>query len=87
MKPTQGIDAFRNIQKYKASYISILVIVLLATNAFLCVLFAAEDMRREMSAYYNRLAFWDIDVTSTLLMDEADLQEILATDIVKMHNS
>ncbi len=78
MKKTQWIDALRNIRANIVSYLSIVVIAMLAVTAYLGITYTAEAQRRNASSYYTAHNMWDLEVASTLLMDEGDLDAIRA---------
>ena len=80
MKKTQILDARRNIQVQMVSFISIVVIAMVAVSAYLGIAYPATALRKGTSDYYNRLRFWDLEVSSTLLMDEDDLEALRAID-------
>lgn len=80
MKKTQILDARRNIQVQMVSFISIVVIAMVAVSAYLGIAYPAAALRKGTSDYYNRLRFWDLEVSSTLLMDEDDLEALRAID-------
>ena len=69
MTKTQFTDARRNLQKQIISWISIVVIGLLALVAYLSLVYSSEAIRQAVSSYYNTYNFYDIEITSTLLMD------------------
>ena len=76
MTRTQFTDARRNLQKQIISWVSIVVIGLVALVAYLSLIYSSEAIRKTVSAYYNQYNLWDIEVTSTLLMDKDDLEAI-----------
>ncbi|MCR5575393.1 MAG: hypothetical protein K6F56_00095 [Oscillospiraceae bacterium] len=78
MKKTQIKDALRNIRANKVSYLSIVVIAMLAALAYLGITYSAAALSRKASNYYTVQRMWDIEVVSNLLMDEEDLDEIRA---------
>ena len=83
MKKTQLTDAKRNIRRQIISYISIVVIALVAVSAYLGIAYPAVALRRGASDYLNRFYMWDLEVTSTLLMDQEDLDALRAVPGVK----
>ena len=78
MKKTQLLDAVRNIKKQFVSFLSIVVIAMLAATAYLAIAYTSAALRKTASDYFNTWGFWDIEVSSTLLMDEEDLEAIRA---------
>ena len=76
MKKTQRKDAFRNISKQFVSYFSIIVISMLAVTAFLGINYAADALIVNASDYMNRLHFRDVEITSTMLVTENDIEAI-----------
>ena len=79
MKKTQRKDALRNIGKQKVSYLSILIIALMGVTAFLGICYAAAAMKLNGSEAYNALNFRDIEVISTHLLSEEDLDALKNT--------
>ena len=80
MKKTQRKDTRRNIWKQKVSFLSIIVIALLGVVTFLSIDYTAVGLRQNGSKMYNRVNFRDIEVISTLLFSEDDLQDLKKTD-------
>ena len=80
MTKTQWIDAFQNIKKQIVSFLSVIVIAMLAVLIYLAINFAAAAMDRNVSAYYNDRNIQDVQVVSPLLLTEDDLQAICALD-------
>lgn len=80
MKRTQRKDAWRNIRKQGVSFASIIVIALLGVAAFLSISFSAEAMKVNGSAAYDALHFRDLEVVSTLLLTEDDLECLRNTE-------
>ena len=76
MKKTQIKDALRNIDRQKTSYLSIILIALIGVLAFLSIEFTARALRKNGSQRYNELQFRDIEVVSTLLFSQEDLESI-----------
>ena len=76
MKKTQRKDAFRNISKQFVSYFSIIVISMLAVAAFLGINYSADALIVNASDYMNRLHFRDVEITSTMLVTENDIEAI-----------
>lgn len=80
MKKTQWLDARRTIQRRWVSYLSIIVIAMLAVVAYLGVSFSAQSMKDSASACYEAQNFADIDLISTKLLSEEDIDSIRRTD-------
>ena len=78
MKKTQLLDARRNISKQLISFISIVVIAMVAVSAFLGIAYPAAALKEGGSDYFNRYRFWDLEIASSLLMDEEDLDVLRA---------
>ena len=78
MTKTQFTDARRNIRKQLIPWISIVVIGMVALIAYLGLVYTGEAIKRTVSSYYNTYKFWDIEISSTLLMDEDDLAALRA---------
>ena len=66
----------RNIRKRRVSYLSIIIIALLAVNAYLGISYAARAMLNGANDYYKAQAFEDLQVISTKLMSESALETI-----------
>lgn len=60
-----------------------MVIGLVALVAYLSLVYSSEAIRQSVSSYYNLYNFWDLEVTSTLLMDDNDLMAIRSLPGVK----
>ncbi len=84
MKKTQWKDTFRNIIKQKGSYLSIIIIAAIGSTVFLGLDYSARSFRANGSDHYNELKYHDIELTSTLLLDEQDLEEIRSTEGVAL---
>ncbi|MBQ6273957.1 MAG: ABC transporter permease [Oscillospiraceae bacterium] len=80
MKKTQIKDIFRNIGKQKVSFISVIVIAMLGVAVFLGLDFSAAGMTRNGSDFFNAQQFRDVEVVSTLLLTEEDLDDIRHTE-------
>ena len=84
MKKTQFKDAIRNIQKQFVSFLSIVVIAMMAVVAYLGIVYSAEATVRSAESYFNAHRMWDIQITSTLLMGQEDLDAVRALDYVEL---
>ena len=80
MKKTQIKDALRNISKQKVSYISIILISFLAVTCFTGVSSASKALADGGSKYYDKQNFRDIEVVSSLLFSESDIEKIRETE-------
>ena len=80
MKKTQKLEANRNIKDQLSSFISIVVIAMLAVTVYLGIAFSARAMDVNISGYYNRLNMQDLVVYSPLLMTGDDAEAIRAVD-------
>ena len=80
MKKTQKLEANRNIKDQLSSFISIVVIAMLAVTVYLGIAFSARAMDVNISDYYNRLNMQDLVVYSPLLMTGDDAEAIRAVD-------
>ncbi|MCR5842941.1 MAG: hypothetical protein K6G66_03185 [Oscillospiraceae bacterium] len=78
MTKTQFTDAIRNIRKQIIPWISVVVIGMVALIAYLGLVYSGEAIKRAVSAYYQKYNFWDIEISSTLLMTEDDLTALRA---------
>ena len=76
MQKTQRKDAIRNIAKQFVSYLSIIVISMLAVTAFLGIHYSSDALIRNASDYMNRLSFRDAEITSTMLVTENDIDAV-----------
>ncbi len=59
MTRTQLKDGRRNIQKQLISFISIVVIAMIAVMAYLGIAYPAAAMRTYFENYYDRYRLWD----------------------------
>ena len=78
MKKTQLLDARRNIRKELVSYISIVIIGMLASLSYLGITYSAATLKKDALRFFNDYGLWDIEVVSTALLDEDDLEAIRA---------
>ena len=78
MKKTQLLDARRNIRKELVSYISIVIIGMLASLSYLGITYSAATLKKDALRFFNDYGLWDIEVVSTALLDENDLEAIRA---------
>ncbi|MBR4150870.1 MAG: hypothetical protein IKR08_05805, partial [Firmicutes bacterium] len=80
MKKTQLTDAFRNIKKERVSFLSIVLIAFMAVTCYVGVSAGEIALTRGGNSYYDRTAFRDIEVISTLLLEESDIEAIRNTE-------
>ena len=80
MKKTQIKDILRNIRKQKVSFISVIVIAMLGVAVFLGLDYSAAGMTRNGSAFFSSQNFRDIEMVSTLLFTQQDLEDIRHTE-------
>lgn len=78
MKKTQLLDARRNIHKELVSYISIVIIGMLASLSYLGITYSAATLKKDALRFFNDYGLWDIEVVSTTLLDKDDLEAIRA---------
>lgn len=76
MKQAFFKDIRRTIWKQKVSFISIIVISMLAVTAFLGINYSADAMRANAAGFYKELNFRDFEIAATLLMDQEDLNAL-----------
>ena len=72
MKQTQLKDASRNIKKQKVSFISIVVIAMLAVAAYLGINFGGIAIQQNSNRFFDETNFRDAEVISTKLLTEED---------------
>ena len=83
MKKTQLKDTIRNIRKELVSYLSILIIALLAVTAFLGINFASTALRNCADHFYDEYNYRDIEITSTMLLSGEDIEAFKNTEGVE----
>ncbi|MBR2264751.1 MAG: hypothetical protein IJ917_10530, partial [Firmicutes bacterium] len=76
MKRTQFKDAARNIRKQWVSWLSVIIIATLAVSAYLGIRFSADALRSSANGFYEDASFRDVEIISTLLFNEADLEAL-----------
>ena len=82
MTRTQLLDARRNVRKEIVAYLSIVIIGLLASLSYLSITYSAATLKKDALSYFNTYGLWDLEVSSTLLMEEEDLEAIRALPAV-----
>lgn len=80
MKKTQVKDSLRNIKKQIVSYLSILVISMLAVLTYLGINYSAEAIRNNSSAFYDSTNFRDAEILSTYMITPDDLEALRALE-------
>lgn len=80
MKHMQRTDAIRNILRQRVSWISIVVIAMLAVVVFLGITYASDGMSLNLTDYYEQQKLWDLEVNSTVLLSDEDLAAIRNID-------
>ncbi|MCR5664093.1 MAG: FtsX-like permease family protein [Oscillospiraceae bacterium] len=80
MKRTQIKDTVRNIRKQLVSFFSIIVIALLGVSIFLGLNYSSCAIARNGSEFFAQQHFRDIEMISTLLFTEEDLNVIRETE-------
>ena len=78
MTRSELLDARRNIRKELVAFISIVMIGLLAALAYLGIAYSAAALKQDALLYFNAHELWDVEVTSTMLMTDEDLDAIRA---------
>ena len=74
------IESVRNIRRQMSSFVSIVVIAMLAVTVFLGISYAAEAIYLHISRYYAQQSFQDLQVISPLLLTEEDAAAIRSLD-------
>ena len=80
MKKTQWLDARRTIRHRWVSYLSIIVIAMLAVIAYLGIAYAARSLKDSASACFKAQNYADIDLVSTQLLSEDDVDAVREAD-------
>ena len=83
MKKTQFVDCIRNIAKQKVSFVSIILIAIMGVTAFLGIGYTSTALCKNSSDVYDSLNFRDIEMVSTLLFSDKDIQDIRGVEGVK----
>ncbi len=78
MTRTQFLDARRNVRREIVAYLSIVIIGMLASLSFLGITYAAATLKKDALSFFNTNGLWDLEVSSTMLLDEEDLEAIRA---------
>ena len=80
MKRTQAKDARRNISKQIVSYLSIIVIAMLAVSAFFGIEFTSKAISDNGTNFYAASNYRDVQILSTKLVTPEDLEAIRAVE-------
>lgn len=80
MKKTQAKDAIRNIKKQTVSYLSVVCISALAVLTYLGIHYASTALDGNGNEFYRQTAFRDIEITSTYMLTQDDLEAIRMTE-------
>ena len=83
MTRSELLDARRNIRKELVAFISIVMIGLLAALAYLGIAYSAAALKQDALLFFNERELWDLEVTSTMLMTDEDLDAIRAVPGVR----
>ncbi|SEQ25244.1 FtsX-like permease family protein [Lachnospiraceae bacterium NE2001] len=83
MTKTQLLDAIRNIKKNFVSYISILLISMLSAATYMGVTSASINLENGANDFYKASNFYDLEVVSSLLLSEDDIDAIRSLDQVE----
>ena len=78
MTRTQFTDARRNVKKQLVSWTSIVVIGMVALVAYLSLVYSSEAIRHAASGFFDAYRLWDLEISSSLLLDEDDLAAVRA---------
>ena len=80
MSSSQLKDATRNIWKNFVSYISILLITMLSIATYMGVSSASANLENGANDFYRNSNFYDLEIVSTLLLSEDDVNAIVPED-------
>ena len=80
MKKTQRKDGLRNIQKQFLLFLSIIMITMMGTAAYLGIHFSYLAIQKNATKSYSGLRFRDLEIISTSLLSPADLEAIRNLD-------
>ena len=80
MKKTQWIDALRNIRRNRVSFLSVLMISLLASVAYLGLIFSAEGLKDSANATYEVGRTADLEINMSALFTEEDVEAVRGTE-------
>ena len=80
MKKTQWIDTLRNIRRNRVSFLSVLMISLLASVAYLGLMFSAEGLKDSANATYAAGRTADLEINMSALFTEEDVEAVRGTE-------
>ena len=83
MKTTQVKDHLRNITRQFVSWLSIIIIAMLAVVAYLGIRFTAGSLRENINGFYAESGYRDLEILSMLQFTEDDLVKIRSLDGVE----
>ena len=83
MTKTQFKDAIRNVWRNFVSYISITLIALLSIATYLGVSSASVNLKKGANNYYKDANFYDIELISTMLLSNDDIEALRAMNSVE----
>ena len=75
-KKTQFIDSYRNIIRQFVSFLSVVIIAMLAVTIFLGILFASKAISDNGNYYYDEGNYRDIEVISTYALTANDINTL-----------
>jgi len=73
MKKTQVTDAVRNITRQIVSFLSVVIIAMLAVTIFLGIFYSSKAIANTGNDYYDKANFRDVEIVSTYNLTEDDL--------------
>ena len=76
MKKTYTKDVLRNTAKHKVSFVSVIIIAMLAAMSYLGILYSSEGIRLSSDVYFREMNLRDYEVTSTMLLTREDIRAI-----------
>ena len=83
MKKTQLLDARRNVRRELVAFVSIVIIGMLASLSYLAVTYSAATLKKDALGFFNSYGLWDLEIASTALLDDGDLEAIRALPSVE----
>ena len=80
MKKTQRTEAVRNIRRNLVSFLSIVIIAMLAVTAYLGIRFSADGILRSADATYEAEKFADIEIAAPMPFTAENLETVRGTE-------
>ena len=80
MKKTQRTEALRNIRRNRVSFLSLVIISMMAVTAYLGLSFSAEGLLRSADLTYETECAADIEIIAAQLMTDGNLEQIRSTE-------